>query len=122
MKYKLAILNINNRLVKQPPPSYLPKNLIAKSGKVRALNTKSDMDNETTNGVVTWTLVRLKLRSATTVSALKAAPRSAKREAKTPANVLSVALNTNVSLTEQLCIFSKETILIAFRHVKEDVA
>ena len=81
------------------------------------------MDSETTKGVVTWTLVRLKLMSATTVRALNVAPRTDNREAKMPANALSVKLNTNVSLTEQLCMVGLiQTVQTGGGHVNQDVA
>ena len=74
--------------------SYLERNFMLCRGSASPLNSISDADNETINGVVTWILVFLYFISAKMVNMLKVTPATAMIIPNEPAKLACVSVNT----------------------------
>ena len=64
-------------------------------GRTRALNNMSEVDNETTNGVVTWVLIGLYFKIAMIVKALNNTPTIDMMSPIEPAKSAATSENTN---------------------------
>ena len=64
-------------------------------GRTRALNNMSEVDNETTNGVVTWVLIGLYFKIAMIVKALNNTPTIDMMSPIEPAKSAETSENTN---------------------------
>lgn len=74
---------------------YLDTNLMHRIGSTRLLNNISEVDNDTTKGVVTWVLIGLYFKIAMIVSKLSSTPKIAIMRPIEPAKSAATSEKTN---------------------------
>ena len=74
---------------------YLDTNLMQRIGSTRPLNNMSEVDNDTTKGVVTWVLIGLYFKIAMIVRTLNSTPKIDIMRPIEPAKSAATSENTN---------------------------